>query len=72
MSRRSGKTVYIISRALETGGVIIVHSKESRDYILHTAEIMGVSAPQIIVTEDIPKREIRKPVTLAGLIVDIF
>ena len=71
MGRRSGKTVQIISRALETNGVIIVHSEASRDYILHTAKLMRVKAPKVIVLEDIPKREIRKPVTLAGVIVDL-
>ena len=71
MSRRSGKTVQIISRAIETGGVIIVHSKASRDHVLHTAALMRVKAPKVIVEEDLPKREIRRPVTLAGVIVDI-
>ena len=70
-SRSSGKTVQIISRAVETGGVIIVHSEASRDHILHTAELMRVKAPKVIVVKDVPKRELRKPVTLAGVIVDL-
>lgn len=72
MSRRCGKTVSLILKAVETGGVIIVRSEASRDHILHTAELMRVKAPKVIVTEDVPKREIRRPVTLAGVIVDYF
>ena len=71
MDRRIGKTMKLISLAVGNGKVIIVGSKASRDHILHTAELMGVKAPKVIVNEDVPKREIRKPFTLAGVIVDL-
>ena len=70
MSRRSGKTFEVISRAVETGAVIITHSKTTRDYILYIAELMHVEAPKVIVVENLPNRKIRRPVTIAGVFVD--
>ena len=65
-SRRSGKSVVLIRRAVETNGVIFTVSKASQEHLIATSIKLGLKPPKVVVLA----RGRVKGITIAGLFDD--